>query len=183
MKSREVSNPLPRFRDVEVRYAEGEGPPPARVTLLEDQSRSILSHNDSPDLGFRWSANPYRGCLHACAYCLDADTPILLGDGRTRRIADLHVGDEIIGTELRGRYRYYTRTRVLAHWATRKLAYRIELADGTALIASGDHRFLTERGWKHVTGVEQGPPLEDVAALLGKARVATRLALAKEKSA
>jgi DNA repair photolyase len=39
------------------------------VTLLQDQSRSILSRNDSPDLNFRWSANPYRGCLHACNYC------------------------------------------------------------------------------------------------------------------
>ena len=69
MKSREVANPPNRFRDVVVTYEDGEGPPPARVTLLEDHSRSILSENDSPDLGFRWSANPYRGCLHACAYC------------------------------------------------------------------------------------------------------------------
>lgn len=69
MKARSVSNPPVRFRDLLVRYDDGEGPPPAKVTLLEDRSRSILSRNDSPDLGFRWSANPYRGCLHACAYC------------------------------------------------------------------------------------------------------------------
>jgi DNA repair photolyase len=37
--------------------------------LIEDRTRSILAHNDSPDLGFRWSVNPYRGCQHACAYC------------------------------------------------------------------------------------------------------------------
>ena len=69
VKARDVSNPLNRFRDVALAYDEGEGPPPQRVTLLEDNSKSILSHNDSPDIGFRWSANPYRGCLHACAYC------------------------------------------------------------------------------------------------------------------
>lgn len=69
MERRPVSNPLVRFRDVAVNYDEGEGPPPAKVTLLEDQSRSILSHNESPDLGFRWSANPYRGCTNACSYC------------------------------------------------------------------------------------------------------------------
>ena len=69
MKPRAVANPPVRFRDQLVTYDEGEGPPPAKVTLLEDRSRSILSHNDSPDLPFRWSANPYRGCLHACAYC------------------------------------------------------------------------------------------------------------------
>ncbi len=69
MKSRDVSNPLNRFREVALTYDEGEGPPPTKVTLLEDNSRSILSHNDSPDLNFRWSANPYRGCQNACAYC------------------------------------------------------------------------------------------------------------------
>ncbi|MBV8761151.1 MAG: PA0069 family radical SAM protein [Deltaproteobacteria bacterium] len=58
-----------RFRDVTVTYDEGDGPPPAQITLLEDQSRSILSHNDSPDLDFRWSANPYRGCTNSCSYC------------------------------------------------------------------------------------------------------------------
>lgn len=69
MESRPVSNPLVRFRDLVVSYDEGEGPPPAKVTLLEDRSRSILSENSSPDLGFRWSANPYRGCIHSCSYC------------------------------------------------------------------------------------------------------------------
>jgi DNA repair photolyase len=69
VKSRPTENPPNRFRDVVVTYDEGDGPPPATVTLLEDQSRSILSHNDSDDLDFRWSANPYRGCQTACAYC------------------------------------------------------------------------------------------------------------------
>jgi DNA repair photolyase len=36
---------------------------------LPDVSRSIISENDSPDVGFRYSLNPYRGCLHGCAYC------------------------------------------------------------------------------------------------------------------
>ena len=46
---------------------------------------------------------------------------------------------------------------MLAHWPTVKPAYRITLADGTQLVASGEHRFLSDRGWKHVTGAEQGP--------------------------
>ena len=49
---------------------------------------------------------------------------------------------------------------MLAHWSTVKPAYRIVLEDGTQLIASGDHRFLTERGWKHVIGTECGGPLQ-----------------------
>jgi DNA repair photolyase len=157
MKPRPVSNPPSRFADLEVAYDEGEGPPPATVTILEDHSRTILSHNDSPDLGFSWSVNPYRGCLHSCAYCIDGATPILLGDGRTRPIAELRVGDEIYGTTFDGKYRRYARTTVRDQWTTTKPAHRIVLSDGTELIASGDHRFLSNRGWKHVIGAEHGP--------------------------
>ena len=89
-------------------------------------------------------------------YCLAGDTRVLLADGRTRAIADLSVGDEIYGTVRRGSYRRYVHTAVLAHWSSMKPAYRIVLEDGTELVASGDHRFLTGRGWKHVTGAEQG---------------------------
>jgi DNA repair photolyase len=46
-----------------------EPPPAARLEVYEETARSILSENDSPDLGYRWSVNPYRGCQHACAYC------------------------------------------------------------------------------------------------------------------
>ena len=69
MKSRPTDNPPNRFRDQVVSYDDGEAPPPAHVTVIDDQSRSILAHNDSPDVGFSWSVNPYRGCQHACAYC------------------------------------------------------------------------------------------------------------------
>ncbi len=37
--------------------------------FLPDRSRTVISHNDSPDIGFRYSLNPYRGCEHGCAYC------------------------------------------------------------------------------------------------------------------
>ena len=56
-----------------------------------------------------------------------------------------------------GSYRRYVDTQVLDHWSTIKPAYRVTLEDGTELVASGDHRFLTDRGWKHVTGAEHGP--------------------------
>ena len=59
-----------------------------------------------------------------------------------------------------GFYRRYVLTTVLAHWSTVKPAYRIVLEDGTQLVSSGDHRFLTERGWKHVTGTEYGGLLQ-----------------------
>lgn len=69
MRERPTANPANRFAKATIEYDPGDGPPPSSVTLLEDHSRSILSHNDSPDLGFRWSCNPYRGCIHACSYC------------------------------------------------------------------------------------------------------------------
>ena len=130
--------------------------PVAELELYEDQSQTILSRNDSPDLGFRWSLNPYRGCFHACAYCLSGDTPIAMADGRAKPLAEVRVGDEIYGTILRGRYRYFVKTPVLTHWSVIKPAYRVTLEDGTQLIASADHRFLTNRGWKYVTGTQQG---------------------------
>ncbi|HEX3964173.1 MAG TPA: intein-containing Rv2578c family radical SAM protein [Trebonia sp.] len=128
------------------------------MTFYEIQAKSIVSRvPESSRMGFQWTINPYRGCQHSCLYCLQPETPILMANGRTRPIANLRVGDKIYGTIKDGYYRHYAVTTVLAHWSTVKPAYRIMLEDGTQLVASGDHRFLTERGWKHVTGAEQGP--------------------------
>lgn len=44
-------------------------PRKTKTNFYEDLSRSIVSENDSPDLSFRYSLNPYRGCEHGCAYC------------------------------------------------------------------------------------------------------------------
>jgi DNA repair photolyase len=173
VKSRDTANPHNRFRAVAVEYDEGDGPPPSQVTLIDDHSRSILSENDSPDLGFSFSVNPYRGCQSACSYCVSGDTPILLADSRTKPMSELEIGDEILGTTFDGRRHRYIRTRVLDHWRTLKVGYRVALADGTELVASGDHRFLTERGWKHVmpferdVGFGQRPFLTTNNSLLG----------------
>jgi DNA repair photolyase len=125
---------------------------------------------------FEWTVNPYRGCLHACAYCSWGATPVLMSDGGTRKIEDLKVGDEIIGTVRDGRYRRYVRTEVLAHWMTIKPVWAVGLEDGTRLLTSGDHRFLTERGWKHVCNSPRSQPdrphLTTNNALLGTGRFA-----------
>jgi DNA repair photolyase len=51
-------------------YELTEEPPASPLTqFLDDDAQSIISENDSPDLGFRYSLNPYRGCEHGCSYC------------------------------------------------------------------------------------------------------------------
>ena len=76
---RRVSNPPNPWMTTEVEWL-GE-PPPVRVQVFEEDARSILSRNESPDVPFRWSLNPYRGCQHACAYCYARPTHQWLGLG------------------------------------------------------------------------------------------------------
>jgi DNA repair photolyase len=133
-----------------------DAPEAMGINFHEVRARSALNHVPGSRYGFSWTINQYRGCTHACTYCMSGGTPILMADGKTRPLAEIEVGDRIYGTVMRGRYRRYEITEVRAHWETRKEAFRIYLEDGTELVASGDHRFLTRRGWKYVVGAEQG---------------------------
>jgi DNA repair photolyase len=128
------------------------------LTFFEVHARSVINRvPEASRMPFRWTINPYRGCSHQCVYCGEGEMPILMADGRTKPLADVRVGDTIYGTARRGSYRRYTRTTVLAHWQTVKPAYLTTLEDGTGLVTSEDHRFLTDRGWKYVTGAMGGP--------------------------
>lgn len=51
----------------------------AETQYLADQSQSIVAENDSPDVPFRYSINPYRGCQHGCSYCYARPTHEYLG--------------------------------------------------------------------------------------------------------
>ena len=48
-------------------------------TILPDRARSVITTNDSPDVGFEQSINPYRGCSHGCVYCFARPTHAYLG--------------------------------------------------------------------------------------------------------
>jgi DNA repair photolyase len=92
MRRRAISNPKNPFLPTVVEW-DGE-PPIARPQVYEDTTREILSRNDSPDIGFTFSVNPYRGCGHACAYCYARPTHEYLGFGagtdfETRIVAKL----------------------------------------------------------------------------------------------
>jgi DNA repair photolyase len=87
LKGRGTSeNPANRFERLSYSW-EDEGPcdpdgderPSPRTLYMRDPSRQILSHNDSPDVPFDTSVNPYRGCEHGCVYCYARPTHEYLG--------------------------------------------------------------------------------------------------------
>ncbi len=153
----EAQRLLPGYRDpASVRRF--DAPEALDTRFYEVRAKSVLNKvPPASQMPFRWTVNPYRGCSHACSYCQAGETLVLMGDGRTRQLADLIVGDKIVGTREDGRYRRFVETEVLAKWSSIKPAWEVELEDGTKLLASGDHRFLSDRGWKHVVGTEWGP--------------------------
>ncbi len=144
----------------------------AGVTFHEIMAKSALSKVPAASrMPFRWTINPYRGCSHACRYCHSTDTPVLRADGSWRAIGALGPGDEVVGTQVVDGVRRYVPTTVIDTWQTRKPAYRVTLADGTQVVASGDHRLLATDGWRYVApGADEQPGLRAGARLLGPGR-------------
>src|SRR3954464_2483920 len=56
-----------------------DGLPPLRTTVTVEKPKTIISRNQSPDIGFDRSINPYRGCEHGCIYCFARPTHAYLG--------------------------------------------------------------------------------------------------------
>lgn len=81
-----VSNPAHRF-SVQTREATDDGwwrdpdepLPPLKTEVRADATRSIINHNDSPDIGANLTINPYRGCEHGCIYCFARPTHSYFG--------------------------------------------------------------------------------------------------------
>ena len=70
-----VSNPAGRFETTRVVPESDESEPAAlRTTVTAQPARHIIAHNQSPDVGFSQSINPYRGCEHGCVYCFARPT-------------------------------------------------------------------------------------------------------------
>jgi len=70
-------NPPNRYEPLHVEPDDTSGPD--RTVFYRDTSRSVLAENDSPDVPFRYSLNPYRGCEHGCVYCFARPTHEYLG--------------------------------------------------------------------------------------------------------
>ena len=67
MKPRKVENPPNPWASHHVEWL--GRPPEIDLVVYEEEAKSILSENQSPDLPFRYGLNPYRGCFHGCIYC------------------------------------------------------------------------------------------------------------------
>lgn len=76
------SNPANRFEELVLEPVDdfpAEEEPGPRTQFFRDASQSIITFNDSPDIPFRASINPYRGCEHGCSYCYARPTHEYLG--------------------------------------------------------------------------------------------------------
>ncbi|HEY2602089.1 MAG TPA: hypothetical protein VGI67_11070 [Thermoleophilaceae bacterium] len=168
----EQGHQLPGYRDPAV-VRRFDAPEALDIRFYEVHAKSALNAVPKASrMPFRWTINPYRGCSHACTYCLGGDTDVLMANGQTKLLAEVEPGDAIYGTVREGVYRRFAVTEVLDHWSTFKSAYRVVLEDGTELVTSADHRFLTTRGWKHVTDLRPGqrPHLTLTSKLMGVGR-------------
>src|SRR5216117_2860218 len=66
-----ASNPANRFETLSYHSSDWDEPedPAPQTLFLKDDTQTIINYNDSPDVGFSASINPYRGCEHGCIYC------------------------------------------------------------------------------------------------------------------
>jgi DNA repair photolyase len=79
-----LSNPTGRFdaftlEQTDDGWYQDEVPSSLEETVLPDSARGVITTNDSPDVGFDLSINPYRGCSHACVYCFARPSHAYLG--------------------------------------------------------------------------------------------------------
>src|SRR6202023_1514382 len=101
-------NPANRFEALRYEWEDWCEPNPEtraiRTEFFRDDSQSIISYNNSPDVGFDASLNPYRGCEHGCAYCYARPTHEYLGfsagiDFESRILVKLNAA-ELLAAEL-----------------------------------------------------------------------------------
>jgi len=134
-----------------------------------DPSRTLLARNESPDVGFDVSLNPYRGCEHGCSYCLGPDTPILHADLTWRPIGDVAVGDALVGFDEfpePGRARRLRTAVVERVWWSRRPTMNLLTRNGV-VVTTPEHRWLRARAfrWSRTEQLEPGHALRRLPML------------------
>jgi DNA repair photolyase len=129
-----------------------DNPPPEKVPTVyyRDASRTVLAENHSPDVPFRWSLNPYRGCEHGCSYCLGPDTPIFHADMTWRPIGDAQVGDVLLAFDefpIPGATRKLRRAVVEDVWWSKRPTRRL-VTNSADITTTADHRWLQFRSFR-----------------------------------
>ena len=126
----------------------GDGAVDVDVRGFESEAEMLVDYLDyvdgtDPDLLTGWN-------------CLPADSEVLMADGQEQEIQDVEIGDTVVGTDKQTN----TIAEVTDKWRSEKRIYRFELADGTSLRTSGDHRTMvgdeTDVDWKKGRNIEPG---------------------------
>jgi DNA repair photolyase len=165
--------PDPEYQELEAREeadAEGGGGGRSapRTQLFADPTRTILARNDSPDVPFDASVNPYRGCEHGCIYCLGPDTPVLYADMIWRPLGDTRVGDVLVGFDEQvepGRTRKLRPATVEAIWWSRRRTLRL-VTRHSEVVTTAEHRWLQSRDfrWSRTEQLSRGRSLRYMQA-------------------
>jgi DNA repair photolyase len=162
-----TENPANRYEPIHVELdadpdlpPDEEGGPSRPPTLFyRDTSRSILAENQSPDVGFRFSLNPYRGCEHGCVYCTSPDTPILHADMSWRRIGEVRIGDELAAFDEHStpkQTRKFRKATVEAVWWSKQTTLRL-ITERADVVATAEHRWLQARDFRWSRTAELAP--------------------------
>ncbi len=143
-------------------------PPDPRTRYYRDASRSALTTNQSPDVPFETSLNPYRGCEHGCVYCLAPDTPVLHADFVHRPLGDVRPGDLLVGFDERPAARRARKLRtalVEAAWWSRRPTLRL-ITRRSEVVTTAEHRWLDARSsrWMQAERLEVGQGLHLVSS-------------------
>jgi len=83
-----------------------------------------------------------------CYQCINQNENVLLSNGTTKKIKDISLGDEVVGFDLNSKTSIHT--KVVNHYnrTTAKIVYDINIASGRNIVATFDHKFMTNSGWK-----------------------------------
>jgi DNA repair photolyase len=169
LRGRGAADDLPnRFERLHLELEEEErGDPHRRPTrYFRDHTRKVITRNHSPDVGFDWSVNPYRGCEHGCVYCLAPATPVVHADLSVRPLGEVEVGDVLLGFDEHpepGRRRKLRPATVEAVWWSRRPTLRI-VTDRAEVVTTAEHRWLLAgSGWTTTERLDPGVELRSLS--------------------